>query len=100
MMTIFNNNQQNQVLTPLCQSALLYLYFEISESSEIIPAIKRNEILTNFLKRKLKDDNYKYLKRELKSIKTMLSDKSSNGETYLINLLDTLEKDKQTIIIN
>lgn len=76
---------KDEILLDVVENALLHLYFTISEISQFIPRIKRNQILAKFLKSKFKDPRYKNIKSELKSL-IFLAKKKSDVEAKLIEL--------------
>lgn len=86
-MTISNNLDTNTQLVKFLKNALLHMYLEIIDSKANISTNSRNEIISKFIKIKLKDNNFKYIKRELKQLKTTLEDSNKSGETELFNYL-------------
>lgn len=63
--------------------SLLHLYLLISDSKGFVPSAKRNEILVRYIKPKLKDDNYKNAKPELKRLLIIGRSKTGNLENKL-----------------
>ncbi|WP_299011766.1 DUF2913 family protein [uncultured Shewanella sp.] len=66
---------KDEILLDVVENALLHLYFTMSELSQFIPRIKRNQILVKFLKPKLKGSHYKSIKSEIKALLILAKNK-------------------------
>ncbi|MCL1128002.1 DUF2913 family protein [Shewanella surugensis] len=60
------NETYKDSLNGLVEHSLIHLYLNCDESSRFIPTPKRNQILVQHLKPKIKDPEYSSLKNELK----------------------------------
>lgn len=100
MTSTFTDSQFNNQLFTFCQNALINFYCTIEELPAFASESKRNEILIQYLKPKLRDNQFKLLKRELKRLKTLLENKKSNGEQCVIELMEGLEKSKSMSALN
>lgn len=73
-------------LQRLCGNALLHLYVTIGSSNRFTSSAVRNEILVKFLKGKVKDPEYKDLKKDLKLFVRVGRDKKMKLEKKLIEI--------------
>ncbi|QDO84136.1 DUF2913 family protein [Shewanella psychropiezotolerans] len=76
----------NSLVSNLVDNALLHLYFSVEETSRLIPMPKRNEILVRYLKPKLKDNHYRQIKNELRSLLTIGRSAKGDLETKLLKV--------------
>ncbi|WP_077755551.1 DUF2913 family protein [Shewanella psychrophila] len=76
----------NYLVSNLVDNALLHLYFSIEETSRFIPMSKRNEILVRYLKPKLKDEHYRQIKSEVRSMLSIGRSTKGDLETKLVEV--------------
>lgn len=70
----------------LIDNALLHLYLSITYSGRYFSVTKRNEVLVKYIKPKLKDRAYKYVKGEVKLLVLAGREKDADLETRLYDL--------------
>ncbi|PMN90681.1 DUF2913 family protein [Enterovibrio norvegicus] len=74
------------LLSSIIENALLNLYVNVSAAKGFTPLEKRNHILSQYLKPKLKDPRYKSIKNELKQMLYISRTKRANLEKKLWEL--------------
>ncbi|WP_298771779.1 DUF2913 family protein [uncultured Shewanella sp.] len=82
-----NIGYQNQ-LSQLVDNTLLHLYIDCAESGRFVPPHKRNDILIQHLKPKIKDDRYRYVKKEIKQFISIGRKPKLDLEQSLLELKD------------
>ncbi len=78
-------------LKTFCESALLFLYISVSElkaNQGFVPTATRNKILSSFIKSRMKDPQYKSIKKEMKRFINIPVKNSM--EMAFVSVLDTL----------
>ena len=79
-------------LTDIVQNTLLHLYLSVSQTHSFVPAHTRNQIITKYLKPKLKLPQFKAVKSEIKTLVLVGKKKNADLEAKLLELRDVLEK--------
>ena len=79
-------------LTDIVQNTLLHLYISVSQTHSFVPAYTRNQIITKYLKPKLKSPQFKAVKSEIKTLVLVGKKKNADLEAKLLELRDVLEK--------
>lgn len=84
-MTIYYETLKN-----VCENALLNLYIEVANRERFIPKPARTKIIKQYLKPKLKNNEFKIVKKELKRL-TLVAD-TLNLESELFKLIANMNK--------
>lgn len=81
-----------QMVSKLVANALFHLYLTVAESSGYVIRAKRNEILVKYLKSYLKDEQYRYIKSEIRKLIGIGRQKTESLEFKLIEVDGLLKK--------
>ncbi|MCR4535492.1 DUF2913 family protein [Shewanella xiamenensis] len=81
-----------QMVSKLVANALFHLYLTVAESSGYVTRAKRNEILVKYLKSYLKDEQYRYIKSEIRKLIGIGREKAESLEFKLIEVDGLLKK--------
>ncbi|EOK5605096.1 DUF2913 family protein [Vibrio parahaemolyticus] len=84
----------------LVLNALLHLLFAVSKSHRFVPTSKRNDILTKYLKPKLKEKAFSSLKKDIRLMLNIAKSKQGNLEKRLYELHALAGESKPTDLSN
>lgn len=79
-------------LTDIVHNTLIHLYIAVSQTQSFVPAHTRNQIITKYLKPKLKSPQFKAVKPEIKMLLLTGKKKNADLEAKLLELREILEK--------
>ncbi|KOO12768.1 hypothetical protein AKJ18_22130 [Vibrio xuii] len=85
-----------QTFHTLVLNALLHLLFTVSMSNRFVPISKRNDILTKYLKPKLKEKAFSSLKKDIRLMLNIAKSKQGNLEKRLYELHSLADECKPT----
>lgn len=85
-----------QTFHTLVLNALLHLLFTVSMSDRFVPIAKRNDILTKYLKPKLKEKAFSSLKKDIRLMLNIAKSKQGNLEKRLYELHSLADESKPT----
>lgn len=85
---LFQRSVYNNALFSFCQTALIHLYLEVSQSCRFTPKSLRNDILRRFIKDKIGRPNNKCIKKDLKRI--LVTAKKGDCEHCINKLINEL----------
>ena len=79
-------------LADIVHNTLLHLYVSVSQTHSFVPVHTRNQIISKYLKPKLKSPKFKAVKSEIKTLLLVGKKKSADLEAKLLELREILEK--------
>ncbi len=81
-----------QLVKLFAENALLFLYLKCADTGRFVPLKKRNEWLVQYLKPFIKKDEYKPLRKDIKSLILLGRKKNDDVEKQLIKLRSLVDK--------
>ncbi len=86
------NRTYPQLVKVFAENALLFLYLKCADEKRFVPVKRRNEWLVQYLKPFIKNDEYKKLKNDIKSLIQAGRKHTANLEEQLIRLRSLVDK--------
>lgn len=79
-------------LTDIVHNTLIHLYLAVSQTQSFVPSHTRNQIISKYLKPKLKSPQFKAVKPEIKMLLLTGKKKNADLEAKLLELREMLER--------
>ena len=83
--------EKSPQLADIVHNTLLHLYVSVSQTHSFVPLHTRNQIITKYLKPKLKSPQFKAVKSEIKTLVLVGKKKNADLEAKLLELREILE---------
>ena len=83
--------EKSPQLADIVHNTLLHLYVSVSQTHSFVPVHTRNQIITKYLKPKLKSPQFKAVKSEIKTLVLVGKKKNADLEAKLLELREILE---------